>query len=120
MCRQPPALPCRYNRAMSTSTITLQPAGWSFPAEGGSTILQAAERAGIELPSSCRNGTCRTCLCRLAGGGADVGRVRHLIEWPGLSLEEKRDGHILPCVAVALDDVTIEQRLAKRIAWPED
>lgn len=105
---------------MSTSTITLQPAGWSFPTQAGATILQAAERAGIELPSSCRNGTCRTCICRLAGGAADAGRVRHTIEWPGLSLEEKRDGHILPCVAVALEDVTIVQRLAKRIARPAE
>ena len=104
---------------MNSPTITLQPAGWSFPADTGTTILQAAERAGIELPSSCRNGTCRSCLCRLAGGGADVAKVRHRIEWPGLSLEEKRDGHILPCVAVALEDVAIEQRLARRFVWPD-
>lgn len=104
---------------MSTSTITLQPAGWSFPADADTPILRAAEQAGIELPSSCRNGTCRTCICRVAGmADGSAGRVRHLVEWPGLSLEEKRDGYILPCVAVALADVTIEQRLARRIASP--
>jgi ferredoxin len=100
---------------MSISTITLQPAGWTFTADAGATILQAAERAGIELPSSCRNGTCRTCICRLADGAPAAGRVRYLVEWPGLSVEEKREGHILPCVAVALDDLAIEQRLARRI-----
>jgi ferredoxin len=103
---------------MSTSTITLQPSGWSFPADADTSILRAAEQAGIELPSSCRNGTCRTCICRVDntadGGAGRAGRVRHLVEWPGLSLEEKRDGYILPCVAVALEDVTIEQRLARR------
>jgi ferredoxin len=103
---------------MSTPTITLQPSGWSFPADADTTILQAAERAGIELPSSCRNGTCRTCICRLAEGQASSA-VRYLVEWPGLSFEEKRDGYILPCVAVAREDITVDQRLAKRIAWPD-
>lgn len=59
-------------------------------------MLAAAERAGVAMPSSCRNGSCRTCLCR-----ALEGKARHLIDWPGLSAEEKRDGYLLPCVAVA-------------------
>jgi len=97
---------------MSTSTITLQPSGWSFEAGPDETLLQAAERAGIELPSSCRNGTCRTCICRVADGGP-AGKVRHTIEWPGLSLDEKREGYILPCVAVAQGGLVLEQRLAR-------
>jgi len=99
---------------MSTATITLQPSGWSFGADEGDTVLQAAERAGIELPSSCRNGTCRTCICRMTGGS-----VRHLVEWPGLSFDEKREGYILPCVAVPEGEVVLEQRLARKIAWPD-
>jgi ferredoxin len=97
---------------MSTSTITFRPAGWTVPAEEGTTILQAAEQAGIDLPSSCRNGTCRTCICRLGSGS-----VRYLVEWPGLSVDEKREGWILPCVAVPEGDAVVEQRLAKRISW---
>ena len=93
-------------------TITLQPSGWTFEAPDGMTVLQAAEQAGIDLPSSCRNGTCRTCICRLASG-----RVRYLVEWPGLSVDEKREGYVLPCVAVPEGDVTVEQCLARRIAW---
>jgi ferredoxin len=65
-------------------------------------VLESAERAGIRLPSSCRNGTCRTCIC-LATSGA----VRYKIEWPGLSFDEKREGYILPCVAVAETDLVI-------------
>lgn len=68
----------------------------------------AAARAGVVLPSSCRNGTCRTCICRVQSGTA-----RHLIEWPGLSLEEKREGYILPCVAVATSDLVIIAPAAK-------
>jgi ferredoxin len=103
-----------YNRGMSepsTFTITLEPSGWCFPAGDGTSVLAAAEAAGIELPSSCRNGTCRTCFCRLLSGS-----VRYLVEWPGLSLEEKRDGYMLPCVALAQSDLVIEAPLARRQA----
>jgi ferredoxin len=94
--------------ANTTITISLEPLGCSFPA-AGLTVLAAAERAGIDLPSSCRNGTCRTCLCRL-----DSGSVRYLVEWPGLSIEEKRENYLLPCVAVPLTDVVVNAPLAKR------
>ncbi|MET0267609.1 MAG: 2Fe-2S iron-sulfur cluster binding domain-containing protein [Duganella sp.] len=89
--------------------VTLEQ-GWSFDAAAPATLLEAAERAGIRLPSSCRNGTCRTCLCQLSSGA-----VRYRIEWPGLSLEEKRDGYILPCVAIASTDLSISAPAAKRI-----
>jgi ferredoxin len=97
---------------MLEATITFQPAGWTAPAPADTTILHAAEQAGIDLPSSCRNGTCRTCICKLESGS-----VRYLVEWPGLSIEEKREGYILPCVAVPVGDVTVEQRLARRVVF---
>lgn len=100
---------------MTRHTIVLQPAGLAFEADGDTSILHAAEAAGIELPSSCRNGTCRSCICRLRSGAA-----AHLIEWPGLSFDEKREGWILPCVAVARGALEIEAPLARRIAWSED
>jgi ferredoxin len=90
-------------------TVTLLPSGWTFPAPEDGTVLHAAEAAAIDLPSSCRNGTCRTCLCRMASGS-----VRYLVEWPGLSVDEKRDGFILPCVGVALEDLVLEAPLARR------
>jgi hypothetical protein len=36
------------------------------------------------------------------------GRVRYEIDWPGLSAEEKAQGWILPCVAIACSDLKIE------------
>lgn len=68
----------------------------------GESLLESAERAGIELLSSCRNGTCRACMCRLVAG-----EVRYRIEWPGLSREEKAEGWVLPCVAEALSDCAL-------------
>jgi ferredoxin len=89
------------------TTARVEPGGFRFDTEAGRTLLQSAEAAGIELPSSCRNGTCRTCLCRLLDG-----EVRYRIEWPGLSREEKAEGWILPCVAEPVGDVTLDVPLA--------
>ena len=81
----------------------MAPRGPAFDAPADMPLLTAAELAGLNLASSCRNGTCRTCICRLASG-----RVAYRIEWPGLSAEEKQAGYILPCVAYPLSDVVIE------------
>lgn len=70
------------------------------------TLLQAAETANVtelHLKSSCRNGTCRTCICRLVNG-----EVVYRIEWPGLSMDEKRDKFILVCVAYPVTNVVIQ------------
>jgi ferredoxin len=88
-------------------TLRIEPLGREVVVEDGASLMEAAARAGIRLPSSCRNGTCRACMCRLAAGD-----VRYRIEWPGLAAEEKRDGWVLPCVAFAESDVMIEQSAA--------
>jgi ferredoxin len=77
-------------------------AGPPFAAPADQPLLQSALQAGIVLESSCRNGTCRSCICRLASG-----RVVYRIAWPGLSAEEKADGYILPCVAYPVSDLVI-------------
>ena len=85
-------------------TARIEPDGAVFEAPASLPLLQAAELAGLTLlASSCRNGTCRSCICRLVSG-----QVVYRIEWPGLSLDEKREGYILPCVAHPLSDVVIE------------
>ncbi len=94
--------------------VRIAPAGFEFEAAPGRSLLLAAQDAGIELPSSCRNGTCRTCLCRRLEG-----QTRHTIEWPGLSAEEKAEGWILPCVAEALGDVTLEVPYAQVMRWAD-
>ena len=90
-------------------TVTLAGQGWQFDTEAPETVLESAELAGVRLPSSCRNGTCRTCICL-----STRGQVRYTVEWPGLSREEKRDGYILPCVAIAEADLVIEAPAASR------
>ncbi|MDR6856541.1 2Fe-2S iron-sulfur cluster-binding protein [Variovorax guangxiensis] len=95
------------SRGAPQTTAQIEPGGLRFETEAGRTLLESAESAGIELPSSCRNGTCRTCICRLLDG-----EVRFRIEWPGLSREEKAEGWILPCVAEPVGDVRLDVPLA--------
>lgn len=89
--------------AAATWQLTLLPGGWRLPVARGQTLLQAALAAGVRLPSSCRNGTCRTCMARLRSG-----RAHHTIDWPGLLAEEKAQGWVLPCVACADSDLVLE------------
>ena len=86
-----------------TWILTVQPRGWACESHEDLSLLEAALLADIRLPSSCRNGTCRTCMCKLLSG-----EIAYQIEWPGLSLEEKQEGWILPCVAMACSDVVLE------------
>ena len=83
----------------------LEPDGRRFEAPAGLPLLEAAELAGLDavlMASSCRNGTCRTCICQLLEGS-----VSYRIEWPGLSADEKREGYVLPCVAYPQSDVVL-------------
>lgn len=91
--------------------LTLQPLGERVPVHAGQSLLEAALAAGLDLPRSCRNGTCRTCLCRMTAG-----RVRYRIEWPGLSPEEREAADVLPCVALPEGDVTLNQPRARRVS----
>ena len=88
-------------------TAKVMPAGLQYDVEGDLTLLEAAEMSRVQLPSSCRNGTCRTCICQLISG-----QVAYTVEWPGLSAEEKAEGLVLPCVARPLSDVVLEQAAA--------
>lgn len=83
-------------------TVRFEPGGTSFAATPDEPLLLAAEAQGLQLPSACRNGTCRTCMCRVLSG-----QVRYRIQWPGLLSEEKADGWILPCIAHAQSDLVL-------------
>lgn len=101
--------------ASASYPVTLVPSGWQFDAPADTPILLAALTAGIKLPSLCRNGTCRACLCQARTGGAPA-PVTYRIEWPGLSREEKAQGWLLPCCAYARGELVIDAFDAARVA----
>lgn len=87
--------------------MRIEPLGRGFTAPSGQTLLASAQAAGVRLPSACRNGTCRACMCQ-----ATAGEVRYRIAWPGLSAEEKAQGYVLPCVAHPASDLVLQVPLA--------
>jgi uncharacterized protein YcbX/ferredoxin-NADP reductase len=48
--------------------VTFARSGKTTASDGKTTLLQLAERAGIDLPSSCRSGDCGICRVKLSAG----------------------------------------------------
>ncbi len=87
-----------------THNITLKPSGQNFAASEEESILAAALRHGINLPHSCRGGSCLSCRARVVGGEI---RYRDGLP-PALTAEEAADGWALLCQARAASDVAVE------------
>ena len=85
-------------------TATTQPDNVQVDAWSHEPLLLSLEMGGSNWPSSCRNGTCRTCIGQLQSG-----QVRYSLEWPGLSPEEHAQGFVLPCVAYPCSNLAIRQ-----------
>jgi ring-1,2-phenylacetyl-CoA epoxidase subunit PaaE len=57
----------------------------------GETVLDAAARAGLELPFSCRAGVCSTCRTKVLSGTVEMAQNYALEDW------EVAQGYILAC-----------------------
>jgi CDP-4-dehydro-6-deoxyglucose reductase len=77
--------------------------GHCFPAERGSSVLDAALAHGILLEHGCRTGRCGACKARVLAG-----QTATLREEASLSQEEARDGWILTCAREALTDLALD------------
>ena len=78
--------------------------GLQVDAESDQSLLLSLEMGGSNWPSSCRNGTCRTCIGTLVSG-----QVRYEIEWPGITAEEQAEGYVLPCIAYPCSDISLSK-----------
>jgi len=103
LSNQRPPMSTQRTNAPPFHTGRIAPDGNTFDAWPEQTLLTSMEQGGLTWPSSCRSGTCRTCMTHLLQG-----KVRYEMEWPGLSPEEKAEGVVLPCVAYPTCDVTLK------------
>jgi ferredoxin-nitrite reductase len=71
--------------------------------EGDETILEAAEREGIELASSCRSGICGTCKQKLLKG-----EVKYTQDPQALDDSDREQGYILACSAQPVGRVVLD------------
>jgi ring-1,2-phenylacetyl-CoA epoxidase subunit PaaE len=79
---------------MATITVVMDGRRRTFPmAAGDPSVLYAAERAGLELPFSCRSGICATCRAKITAGGAVMTHNIALERW------ETDLGFVLCCQA---------------------
>ena len=87
-------------------TVTLKSSGRQFSVAPGETVLEAAQRAGIALPYSCRAGVCGSCKATLLQGDCVYPRN------PPLALNAGELAHraVLLCQAVPTSDLLLEAR----------
>jgi ring-1,2-phenylacetyl-CoA epoxidase subunit PaaE len=83
--------------------VTLHGSAYNIPMLEGETIIDAGERAGIELPYSCRGGMCCTCRAKLVSGEVDMALNYSLEPW------EQEAGYVLTCQARPLTkDIVVD------------
>lgn len=83
--------------------IRLENSGREFEAAELEFVLDAAERAGVNLPYSCRDGICGTCKARLSSGAVDHG----FYSPDALSEAEREQGYFLMCCSIAQTDLLV-------------
>jgi CDP-4-dehydro-6-deoxyglucose reductase len=79
--------------------VLLSPAALPFDTAAGETLLSAAGRTGIAVPTACRNGVCELCEARLVSGEALNTRNQHTIPVTG---------RLMMCRTLALSDLELE------------
>ena len=89
--RRPPVPVEAEAPATARLRVTLDGVTREVPMAAGETVLDAALRAGIDAPWSCRGGMCCTCRARLTDGEVEMDQNYSLQPW------ELEAGYVLTC-----------------------
>jgi ferredoxin-NADP reductase len=80
-------------------TVTFGKSGRTVTVDGATTLLEAGESAGVQLPFGCRMGICQTCVVTLSSGHA-----RDLRN----GMERFEGEKVQTCISAAAGDCTLE------------
>ncbi|MBJ8338392.1 ferredoxin reductase [Antrihabitans sp. YC3-6] len=80
-------------------TVTFAKSGRKVEVDGATSLLQAGEQVGVQMPFGCRMGICQTCVAPLLAG-----HTRDL-----RSGDERREGdRVQTCISAAAGDCTLD------------
>jgi ferredoxin-NADP reductase len=91
----------RSREARPAETVVFLHSGKVCHVSAECTLLDLAEKNGVQIPYGCRQGLCGTCATRVLSG-----RVQMDAE-DGLTAEQKNAGYVLPCVSRAEGTVVL-------------
>jgi len=89
--------------------VLLQPGGQRIMVAAGQSVVDAALAAGINLPHSCKGGSCGSCRARLLSGSVSYPLGRPM----GLAPAEEAAGAVLLCSARPDSDLVVEVRMPR-------
>ncbi len=92
--------------------VSIQPADIEISVSPGETLLEAASRQDISLPSGCRAGFCGSCLCTLESGEVDYPDGRPMV------LQDHPETDCLTCKAVPKSDLVIRVQTSSIEEYP--
>lgn len=93
-------------------SVTLKGSGHRFEVRAGETVLEAAQRAGLALPYSCRAGVCGSCKATVLEGSFGYPRNPP----SALSAAELAQHAALLCQAVPHSDLVLAVREVRSVA----
>jgi len=87
---------------VTAAAVTFSSSAVTVPIPADESVLDVADANGVDIDSSCRNGTCGSCKVKLLQG-----QVTMEVE-DGLDDGEKEQGFILACQAMAAEDLVVD------------
>ncbi|WP_322111881.1 2Fe-2S iron-sulfur cluster binding domain-containing protein [Aerosakkonema funiforme] len=95
--------PAKQSEISQAAVISFVKSGKEINCDRNQFVLDIAEQEGVDIPSSCRSGTCGTCKQKLLEG-----EVKYEGEPEALDDSDREQGYILTCISHPVGRVAID------------